>query len=283
MILIADGGSTKIRWALVEDRGCVVSEFVTAGLNPLLPPTQGIESCLDGYLRGYVGSDGVTVDEVWYYGAGCLPHVCGDVERALMSVAGCDQVSVASDMLGAARAMCGHEAGVACVLGTGSNSCLYDGRDIADSTPALGFILGDEGSGTVLGRRLVSDVFKRQLPQWLCREFQDRYRLSVSELIDRVYRQPEPNRFLASLAPFIREHIECDGIRDIVMSEFTRFISRNVMNYTGVCDSLPVCFTGSIAVNFAPQLNEAAHRFGINNINIVADQLPGLVKYHFNH
>lgn len=280
MILIADGGSTKIRWVLVDDRGCMASEFVTSGLNPLLPPPQGMEACLGGYLREYADE---AFDEVWYYGAGCLPHVCGDVERALKAVLRCDRVAVASDMLGAARAMCGHEAGVACVLGTGSNSCLYDGRDIADSTPALGFILGDEGSGAVLGRRLVSDVFKRQLPQRLCSEFQARYHLTAAEVIDRVYRQPLPNRFLASLAPFIREHIECDGICDIVMSEFTRFIARNVMNYAGVCDSLPVCFTGSIAVNFAPQLTDAAQQFGINNINIVADQLPGLVKYHYNH
>lgn len=275
-ILVADGGSTKVKWALItpEDAHAI---YTTLGFNPLLPPQEGMEAYFTDALNAVAGG----VDEVWYYGAGCIDSVCPEVAKAIASAVGCPtaNVNVGSDMLGAARALLGHHQGVACILGTGSNSCLFDGAEIVEHTPALGYVLGDEGSGAVLGRKLLGDIFKGQASAEVVARFNNRYGLSMGDVIERVYRCPAPNRFLASFAPFIRENLHDEGIRSMVAHSFREFLERNVMAYADV-RTLPLRFTGSIAVHFDELLLQEALHLGLNDVAVTADPIEGLADYH---
>lgn len=181
-------------------------------------------------------------------------------------------------MLAAARGLCGHEAGIACVLGTGSNSCYYDGKEIVNNISPLGFILGDEGSGAVLGKLLVGDMLKNQLPAALKEEFMKQFDLTAAEIIDRVYRQPFPNRFLASLSPFMVQHLEEPAIHSLVLNSFIAFLRRNVMQYD--YRKYPVHFIGSIAYCYKNILQEAAAETGISLGKILRSPMEGLIQYH---
>ena len=181
-------------------------------------------------------------------------------------------------MLGAARGLCGHEKGIVCILGTGSNSCFYDGEEIVSNVSPLGFILGDEGSGAVLGKLLVGDILKNQLPAQLKEEFLKQFDLTAPEIIDRVYRQPYPNRFLASLSPFLAQHLVEPGIRTIVLNSFIAFIRRNVMQYDYT--QYPVRFIGSVAYCYKEILQEAAKETGLGIGKILQSPMEGLIEYH---
>lgn len=276
MILIADSGSTKTQWAVADTAG-EPRMFVTSGINALMLTRDELVARLEGELLPQL--HGAVPDEVWFYGAGCLPHVCPMVADALKEVTTAGFVEVASDMLGTARALCGHDEGIACILGTGSNSCRYDGSHIVDNVSPLGYILGDEGSGAVLGRRLIGDVLKRQLPPGICDAFMVRYGLSPAEIIERVYRRPGANRFMASFVPFMAEHRSVEGIHALLVDEFTRFFCRNVASYAGYRD-VPVHFVGSVAMVFAKELREAAAAFAIRVGTIMQNPIFGLIDYH---
>jgi N-acetylglucosamine kinase-like BadF-type ATPase len=180
--------------------------------------------------------------------------------------------------LGAARALCGHEEGIACVLGTGSNSCLYDGKEIISNIPPLGYILGDEGSSAVLGRRLVGDCLKNQLPEAIRDEFLTEYQLTQEIILEKVYRQPLANRFLASLTPFLSKHREVPEVHKLLVESFTDFFVRNVKQYRRPW--LPIHFVGSIANAFAAELKEAAESLGMELGTIMQSPMEGLVRYH---
>ena len=255
--LIADSGSTKTDWILLLG-GERVKRISTQGINPVLLGENEIADILNGELLEHL--DGIRVTAVDFYGAGCRGEYCDKIDRALRVVLGVAQIQVASDMLGAARALCGTDEGIVCILGTGSNSCLYDGQDIVANVSPLGFILGDEGSGAVMGRRLLGDVLKRQLPDSLIDAFFHEYGVTVDDVIRRVYREPMPNRYLASFAPFLSRHKECGEIKALVEDEFARFFLRNVANYNR--KDLPVHFVGSIAHYFQDELKATAERLG---------------------
>lgn len=275
VILIADGGSTKTNWALIG-HGCRHT-FVTSGMNPLVLCEDEVVRLLREELTPHIS--GLDIDSVFFYGAGCIPSVCGNMRGFLMAVTRCDDVCVESDLLGAARALCGHEQGIACILGTGSNSCKFDGSDIVQHVSPLGYVLGDEGSGAVMGRILLGNILKKQLPLPVIEDFFASYALDASAIIECVYRQPAPNKFMASFMPFVSKHIGVPEVEHMVVDEFKRFFKRNVMQYGGV-DMLPVKFTGSVALHFAPQLRKAASECGLSVDSIVADPLPGLIAYH---
>lgn len=276
MKLIADGGSTKTKWALLSENA-TAEVFTSAGLNPLMLDDEAIRQRIAAEVVLRIGER--RVDEVWFYGAGCIDSVLGRMAGLLRRSLGGAECRVGSDMLGAARALCGHRRGIACVLGTGSNSCLYDGEMVEDNVSPLGYILGDEGSGAVIGRRLISDVYKRQLPGELCGHFGRWLGMSRNEVIERVYRRPEANVFLASLTRFVAENISEAPLRELVTDEFERFLRRNVMNYEDAGE-LPVHFTGSLASVFEPQLREALDRCGLHCGRIEPDPLPGMIEYH---
>ena len=182
-------------------------------------------------------------------------------------------------MLAAARGVCGHESGIACILGTGSNSCAYDGNKIVKNVSPLGFILGDEGSGAVLGKLLVGDILKNQMPKKVIDRFFEKYNLTSAEIIDRVYRQPKPNTFLASFVPFLGENIGEPCIYNLVEESFRSFLRRNVRQYDG-WDRLPIGFNGSIAKIYREPLEEALKEEGMHLGRIVQAPMEGLVEYH---
>lgn len=278
--LIADAGSTRIDWALTDSHGVDVMRLSTDGLNALLAGSADVERVMTG-VRQRLPEDAEVVS-VHYYGAGCAtPEICRAMERSLSEVFGCGDVSVSSDLLAAARSLLGHRRGIACILGTGSNSCLYDGEKIESNVPSLGFILGDEGSGAALGKRLVSDALKGQLPALIRDKFLEQCGLTLGDILQRVYRDPQPSKFLASLVPFLRGHLWNPYVHSLVCREFESFFTRNVSAYEG-SRRLPVSFTGGIAFHFADQLREAASSLGFRVGEITSQPLDGLVKYHSN-
>ena len=187
-------------------------------------------------------------------------------------------IQVESDLLGAARALCGKQPGIACILGTGANSCLYDGQNITAHVPPLGFILGDEGSGAVLGKTLLGNLFKGIFPQQMRDEFEQEYGLTEADVIDRVYRQPQPNRFLASLVPFISRHRQHPQVHEMLVEAFRQFLSRNVRAYGHA--ELPVNLVGGIAFSFGEELAEAACAEGMKIGRVLRGPIQEMVAYH---
>ena len=274
--LLADSGSTKTTWCLVSD-GSPSLTFRTGGINPFYQTEAGIERELIGNVLPALPSGGA--DTVCFYGAGCIGEKAAALRRLLARLFPSAQtVDVETDMLGAARALCGHSAGIACILGTGSNSCFYDGTRICANVPPLGFILGDEGSGAVLGKLLVGNVLKRLWPSRLADAFFAYTGLTQEALLDRVYRQPFPNRFLAGLAPFLSARLDEEPVRRLVAGSFRDFLTRNVAQYD--YRTHPVHFTGSVAWHFRALLEEAAHDLGIGLGHVVQSPIEGLVRFH---
>lgn len=280
MILIADCGSTKIDWRILNG-GKLEKQFFTTGINALLMPEAQICETLAKEL--VPEAKDFPIKEVYYYGAGCLSDaICSNVSRAIAAnVPTAETISVNSDLLAAARALCGKEKGIACILGTGSNSCYYDGEQIVDNVSPLGYILGDEGSGAVLGKLLVGDVLKCQLPKELCDKFLKEYDLDRMKIIEAVYKKPAANRFLASLSPFLNRNIEEPAIHRLVLNAFKAFFVRNIENYADF-KSMPVSFVGSVAYYYQDVLKEAAAALDITVGTIIKSPMEGLLKYHSN-
>ncbi len=257
MILVADSGSTKTDWCLV-DEGNISSCLTTAGLNPCILSEDVIKKEIADNVRPNIFWD---VTSIYFYGSGVRADkeslLCDILREAFPSAV---QVEAHSDMLGAARALCGSGEGIACILGTGSNSCVYDGNSIIENTPALGYILGDEGSGAVLGRLFLNSLYKRQLPESLAAEFEQYVGLTLSDIINKVYREPMANRFLASLSPFVHAHISIPEIHTIVTDNFRAFFRKNIAPYKR--PDLPVNALGSIAYYYSEELREAAELEG---------------------
>ncbi len=277
-LLIADAGSSKVKWALLSGSE-VTSTFVTDGLNALLAEQEEVNNKLTE-VRHRLGD--ANIHEVYYYGSGCaIPRVCRKMGEALQHSLDVDKTHVDSDLLGAARALFGRRRGIACILGTGSNSCLYDGEQIERNVPSLGYILGDEGGGAALGKRLVTEAFKGQLPANVREKFLDTYQLTLTDILDKVYRSPAPNKFLASLVPFLSDNLWNPYVYSLVFEELGVFIKKNVAMYDGA-HFVPLSFTGSIAYAFEKVLREAAAAQGYQVTEITADPMDGLIKYHSN-
>ncbi|MFM2293258.1 MAG: hypothetical protein RIS29_3071 [Bacteroidota bacterium] len=276
VVLIADSGSTKTHWCVV-DRGIVEKEVFTDGINPFYQSVQDVIGLLHQQLVPKL--EGLLVNEIHFYGAGCaFPDKKLIVNQALVRFFSNATISINNDLLGAARALLQHEKGIACIMGTGSNSCYYDGKEIAQNVSPLGFILGDEGSGAVLGKLFVADCLKNQLPEWIRDKFLDEYELTPAIILDRVYKQPFPNRFLAKFTPFLLEHIEEPSIFNLVFDSFDAFLVRNVIQYP--LEEMKVGFVGSIAWHFRDTLEIVASERDIEVNQIVQSPMEGLIRYH---
>ncbi|MBO7280752.1 MAG: ATPase [Bacteroidaceae bacterium] len=276
MILIADCGSTKTDWVL-HDSNSIVARVKTQGLNPTLQDSEEIYNILKEELTDKISSD--APDTIYFYGAGCAYEGANERMRtALSKIFITKKIEINSDLLAAARALCGHEEGIACILGTGSNSCLFNGKKIIENTPSLGYILGDEGSGAYLGRQLVSDCIKKQLPATICKKFLTQYNLTVAGILERVYHEPLPNRYLASFAPFLAENRNNAEIKALLKHCFTLFFQRNTMIYRR--SWLPIHIVGGIGITFANELKETAESLGLSIGNIVESPMNGLIEYH---
>ena len=278
MILIADSGSTKTDWCVVEN-GVLVQQIFTKGTNPFFQSEEEISNEIATALLPELKTD--QFDAVYFYGAGCgFPDKIEIVHRAIskqLKVKG--NVEVATDMLAAARGLCGREAGIACIMGTGSNSCYYDGENIVANVSPLGFILGDEGSGACLGKLMVGDLLKNQMTPELKEKFLKQFDLTPADIIDRVYRKPFPNRFLASLSPFLAQNINEPCVHELVLNSFKAFFKRNIMQYENY-QNLKVNLIGSVAFYYKEVLAEAAEAMGIQLGTIIQSPMEGLIKYH---
>ncbi len=276
MILVADSGSTKTTWCIISRHDNDGDSCQTAGINPFLQSEEEISSCLQqefSLSRGPFGA-------VYFYGAGCAnPEKIEKVKRVLADFFKSDQISVNSDLMAAARSLCGDNPGIAAIMGTGSNSCYYDGKVIKKHVPPLGYILGDEGSGSVLGRKLLSDLLKNQLPADITEDFFEKYKFEPAEILDRVYRQPFPNRFMAGFTRFMAENIDHPSIYKLVKSSFAEFFVRNISQYPEAT-GMPVNFTGSICWHFGEVLKAAAGENGFRTGTITRAPMEGLVEYH---
>ncbi|MCI9285937.1 MAG: ATPase [Muribaculaceae bacterium] len=276
MKIVFDSGSTKTACALIGDTVVYT------------PPMRGHNAMTarDGDLYSMISAEKtltevrISTESVHFYGAGCAtPQAIGRVREELTRMFPNAGISVESDMTGAARSLCGHTPGIACILGTGSNSCLWDGQRITANVPPLGFIIGDEGSGAVIGKVFLEHLLKGMLPKEIREDFQDRHGLTTADIITRVYRGDRPSAFLASFAPFIREWTDKEeAVACMVENELERFLIFNVERYPGAHD-IPVSFTGSIARHFDQQLRAAMDRRGLLHGKTESDPLPGMVKW----
>jgi N-acetylglucosamine kinase-like BadF-type ATPase len=276
MILLADSGSTKTEWCLA-DKGRLIRRIHTAGINPYFQSCEEIRREVEVSLFPAIRN--CSIDAVWFYGAGCTSKEKKRLISEALSPLAIATVEVQSDLTGAAHALCQQQPGIACILGTGSNSCLYDGVKIVANVSPLGYILGDEGSGAVLGKLLAGDCLKNQLPTHLIDKFMNQYKLKASDILERVYKQPFPNRYLAGLSPFLLENISEPSIYELVFQSFRSFFIRNVMQYEGFA-SQPVYFTGSVAFYYQEVLREAARSLSIHIRAIEQTPMPGLLAYH---
>lgn len=276
MILLADSGSTKTTWLVTPqqnvDNGVGEMRFSTQGINPFHQSVETMQGILQGELlslEGFPCAD--CIAEIHFYGAGCTreksPVLAALLREAFPNAL---TIEVDSDMLGAAKALFGTGEGIACILGTGANSCLYDGENIVSNVSPMGYILGDEGSGAVIGKTFINLLYKGGHRDFV-EIFEKETGLSQASIIQYVYREPMPNRFLASLAPFVKSHIAEDWIEEMVIDCFRLFFQRNVRHYQR--PDLPCSFVGSIAFHFAKQLEIAAKKEGVRIASIAKEPL----------
>jgi len=279
MILIADSGSTKTDWTLLSAEG-VQATMQTAGINPVHQDESVIRATIGELKSSAEFSELLETEQlsVSFYGAGCSGNNISKITTIIGEVLTADEVEVNGDLLAAARALCGDEEGVACILGTGSNSCVYDGSVIVANIPPLGYILGDEGSGAVLGRRFVNYLLKACKDEPLKEKFFTSHGLTYPLLIERVYRAPGANRFLASFCPFIHEHLDNPEVEQVVTDNFRDFIINNVAHYER--PDLPVGAVGSVAWAFREQWERALDDCGFKAGAIVKAPMERLIDYH---
>lgn len=274
--IIADSGSTKTEWCVVEN-GIRVNTIYTKGMNPFFQTAEEIEEEIRLNLLPHISHD--NIEAIYFYGAGCIPAKIPMVTTCLQNCfLHAHTIEVSSDLLAAARALCLHQSGIACILGTGSNSCFYNGTEISFNVPALGFILGDEGSGANLGKLLVGDILKNQLTTELKEKFFSQFNTNMADIIEKVYRQPFPNRYLASLSVFLVENRNVEQVHRLLVHAFKAFIQRNVMQYD--YENHPMNCVGSIAYYYQPELTEAANELGVKIGSIVQSPTEGLIQFH---
>ena len=297
MILIADSGSTKTDWTLLHStnpllKSEVIATFRTQGITPIHQTVGDIRDIIERELMpqlssfprakliemGVLESPLLQNLQLYFYGSGCTPAHVPMMVQLMVEELSPKTVEVHSDLMAAARALCQHEAGMACILGTGANSCLYDGENIVQNTPALGYILGDEGSGSVLGRLFLNAIFKNPALATVRDEFLKANKMELKDIIQKVYREPMVNRWLASLSPFIMEHIDNPFIREIVVYNFREFFRKNIVPYNR--PDLQVHFVGSMAHHYREELEEAAKAEGFELGNILQSPMEGLLTYH---
>jgi N-acetylglucosamine kinase-like BadF-type ATPase len=274
--LIADSGSTKAEWCLLD--GKKKKTIYTQGMSPYFLTGEQIEAVVRQELKPKL--KGVEPDEIFYYGTGCSnPNNVKTVKKVLQKMFTNAKVDVNHDLMGAAKALCGDEKGVACILGTGSNSCFYNGKKIVKNSPGLGFILGDEGSGAYLGKKVAQYFLYNTYDPDLMDRFNAKYNTNAVEILEAVYKQPLPNRYLAGFVPFLVENRGHFMIENIIEDGFNEFFFHHIYKYKESW-TLPVNFIGSVAYGFRDVLKEMCDTYELELGKVLKNPMDGLVKYH---
>lgn len=276
MILIADSGATKTTWTLLGEK--VVSTHNTAGFNPYYMGADVIQHILSSEMIPEISE--ADVKEIYFYGSGCsTAKNCAVVNSALLEAFPNARIEVEHDLLASARALLGRSEGIACILGTGSNSCAYDGKKITANVPSLGYMFADEGSGTYIGKKFLTAYLKGNLSEEINISFRETFNYSLEDILNAVYNDNNPGKFMSTFTRFLAEHEHKDDIREILLSSFREFFNENVAKYPNY-RSIPVSFVGSVAWHFRHILSEAAFDLGITIGRIEQAPMEGLIRYH---
>jgi N-acetylglucosamine kinase-like BadF-type ATPase len=276
MILIADSGASKTDWRMINGKG-EIAQAQTIGFNPYYQPIEQFEKEVRESLLPQLKDE---PKKIFYYGTGCS----SDKNRQLVRSAfekffANTHIEVWHDLLAAARALCGSEEGIACILGTGANSCFYDGSKITDNVTSLGYLLGDEGSGAYLGKRIVGDYLRKDLPEKLWDQFKKRFPFEKEDILDRVYNQEMPSKFLGSFSHFIFQHLKEPYCYNLVYESFKLFFEKNIVKYDRHKE-VKVHFVGSVAFYFSDILRQVANDTGVTVKNVLETPIAGLTLYH---
>ncbi len=275
-ILIADSGATKAEWCLLDNNKR--KTVITQGISPYFLNTEQITDLLLKELKPKLKN--IEVDEIYYYGTGCAnPANAKSVKKAVCKVFAGAKVDVNHDLMAAARALCGRTKGVACILGTGSNSCYYDGKKIVKNSPGLGYVLGDEGSGAYLGRKVIQYYLYGTFDDELRGRFDLTYTTNATEILENVYKKPLPNRYLAGFAKFLADNRGHYMIENIIEDGLNDFFFAHLCKYRETW-TLPVSFAGSVAFGFQDVLHQLCNSYEFEMGKVMKNPMEGLVDYH---
>lgn len=276
MIVVVDSGATKADWKVVTDKDSHLIHSM--GLSPVFHTEDFMYQEISKAFTGDVNTK--LIDQVYYYGTGCWdPGRKSIVERALRRVFNKAEVKVEHDLLGAARAACGREPGIACILGTGSNSCLFDGENITDNVTNLGYLLGDEGSGVFLGKMLIQAYFYRELPKDLMPAFEEFHPGGRPAILDKTYGKDTPNVYLASFMPFFAKHKDHFFIQKMLYMAFVQFVDRHARKYKDNT-TIPVNFVGSVAYHFQDIMKIVLEERSMHPGNFIQKPIDSLADFH---
>lgn len=281
MIFIAESGSTKCDAVFLDNDGKEVCRFRTMGFNPYFHDSDFIEHRIGNVpeIKKYASQ----TTHVFFYGAGCSsPALNTIIQTGLQPIFSKAKIQVDHDLKACAFATYTGKPAISCILGTGSNSVYFDGENIREEVPALAFILGDEGSASYIGKKLIAGYFYKTMPLEFRDDFFKTYGLDKNAVVERVYTKPHANVFLASLAPFASKHIKHSFFRDLITEGFTDFLKTHVQCFPE-SKNVPVHFVGSIAHYFKPILSSSMKQLGLLEGNLIQKPLDGLINYHVNH
>jgi glucosamine kinase len=277
MKLIIDSGSTKTHWVLLDGKQ-IVENFTTTGFNPYYSSTEEIRKSIAAELPGEMKTK--TVDNIYFYGTGCsTANNCSKIKTILQQFFKNAQVETHHDLFGAAVALQKNRKGIAAILGTGSNSCLWDGRQIVENVPSTGWIIGDEGSATYLGKIMLKAFLSGEMPENITRAFYDFTSLDFEGILHKIYSEPQPNRWISGLSPFASSHMENRHVRELIKKNFRDFLETQVKKYTGYKEC-EISFTGSVAWYFREILHEVLKEEGLHLGIILQQPMDGLIEFH---
>lgn len=279
MRLIIDAGSTKMEWMLL-DGGAVKNRFTTEGFNPNYSDRQDLDNILNFVETQCIASQRQTIQSVHYYGTGCgSERNCQIVKEVLQRHFHDAEIHVTHDLMAACHALLGRGKGIACILGTGSNACVYDGHDITEKAVSLGYLLGDEGSGMQIGREVARTYFYGFMPEDLRQKFDVTYHLELKDFIQHVYHEDQPSKYLAAFARFAGENKAHPYVQGLVKNCFDAFVEAFILRFEDG-KALKIGFVGSIAFHFQDLLKESLSKYGLTLGTILKKPAEGLVRYY---
>ena len=281
MILIADGGSTKVDWIALDEKRDELFRTRTKGLNPAILKE---DELYDRTIQNFeITKQKEKVKEIFFYGAGCgTPEPTALLKRVFESIFVNAKVVVEEDMLAAVYAASAGKESIVCILGTGSNSCYYDGKKAHQKVASLGYILMDEASGNYFGKRLIIDYYYKKMPQNIAEKFETTYNVTPDEIKLNLYQKESPNTYLGNFAEFMFEFKDSDYIHKIIEEGFSTFFEYRILTYKKPA-SVPIYFIGSIAYFFESILKEVAKKYGLSIAGILRRPIDNLIVYHQNN